>query len=237
MLTMKQELSISLIIPTYNDEDTIIQQITACEKILKQYCPNFEIIIADDFSHDKTRKLIMKYFKKRKEYKIVLNKKNLGITENVRQLYFLAKKNFILFYSADGDWNPQDIKHLIQTLLRDNADIVIGKRKKKIGYTFYRHIISFFHKLLPLILFGVNTIDPGGIKIVKRKLAQIPLVSTSQFFEAEIIIRAKKTGCKISSYPVIYKKIHYGSGYGGGFYSAMLSLRDVLRLRFSLLKK
>jgi glycosyltransferase involved in cell wall biosynthesis len=231
----EKKLNISLIIPTYNDEKTIIQQVTRCEKILRKYCDKFEIIIADDYSHDKTRELLSKNFKNRREFKILFNKKNLGITDNVRQLYNLAKKDFVFFYSADGDWDTKDVEHLIKKCLEDNADIVIGKRKKKIGYTFYRHIISFFHKLLPLILFGVNTIDPGGIKLIRRTLAQIPLISRSQFFEAEIIIRAKKKGYRISSYPVVYKKIYFGAGYGGGFSSALHSVLDVLKLRFSII--
>lgn len=230
---MNENLNISLIIATYNDEKTAIKEIKACEEILKQYCKSYEIIIADDYSRDKTRQLLLKNFKNDKHYKIIFNKRNLGITANMRQLYSLAKKDFILLYSVDGDWETIDIKHLIETLIKQRAAIVIGKRKKKIGYTPYRKLISFLHRLLPLVLFGVNTFDPGGIKIVRRKLAQIKLVSTSQFFEAEIIICAKKAGYKIACYPVIYKKIHYGSGYGGHFSDAVHSLRDALKLRLS----
>lgn len=231
MENKKNKLSISLVVPTFNDESTVIAQLNECEKIIKKYTEDYEIIVADDFSKDKTRNLLLKHYKNKKHYRLIFNKSNMGISGNVRQLYFLARKNYILFYSADGDWNPKDTEHLIQTLLKDNADIVIGKRKKKIGYTLYRNALSFFHKLLPLILFGVNTIDPGGIKIIKKKLAQIPLVCTSQFFEAEIIIKAKKNGYKVSWYPVIYKKKSYGSGRGGAFSSALRALMDVFKLR------
>jgi len=221
-----------LVIPTFNDEYTIVEQVKTCEKILKRYCNDYEIIIADDFSKDRTRELLKTNFLQMKNYKIIFNKRNLGITQNVRQLYFLGKKDFILFYSADGDWNPNDLSHLIQTQIKYNADIVIGKRDKKIGYTPYRRLISYFHKLLPLLLFGVDTIDPGGIKLVKRNLAQIKLISSSQFFEAEIIIKAKKGGYIISWCPVIYKKTFYGSGYGGAFFSAFWSIIDVFKLKF-----
>lgn len=233
MKNIKKKLSISLVIPTYNDERTITKQLLACEKILQKYCIDYEIIVADDDSADKTR-VLLKYFINNKKYRIIFNKKNLGITKNVRQLYFLAKKDFIFFYSADGDWQTEDVENIIQKQIEDNADIVIGKRKKKIGYTPYRHVISFFHKLFPLIFFRVNTIDPGGIKLVRKELAQIDLVSTGQFFEAEMIIRAKRNGYKVSWCPVVYKKIYYGSGYGGGLSSAIHSVWDILKLRSSL---
>lgn len=228
----KKKLSVSLVVPTYNDERTIIEQIINCEKILKKYCDDYEIIIADDDSKDATRKLLQKV-KNKPHYKILFNKHNLGITKNVRQLYGLARKEFIFFYSADGDWDTKDIENILQTQIKENADIVIGKRKQKIGYTLYRHVISYMHHFLPLIVFGVNTIDPGGIKLVRRELGQTTLVSKSQFFEAEIIIRAKRKGYKISSYPVLYKKIYKGAGYGGNLSSAISSVFDIIRLRIS----
>lgn len=228
---IQQKINVSLVIPTYNDERTIIAQVLVCEKILKKLCNKFEIVISDDVSRDGTWDLLQSKFKKNKNYRLIRNKKNQGITKNVRQLYLIAKYEYVLFYSADGDWDPRDVGHLIETQTKQNADIVIGKRKKKIGYTFYRNFISTMHRLLPLLFFGVDTIDPGGIKLVKRKLIHVPLISKSQFFEAEIIIRAKKAGFRISSYPVVYKKPETGSGYGGAFISAVESFLDLLRFR------
>lgn len=230
----KKLQTISLIIPTYNDEATIIPQVKACEKILKSYCKDYEIIIADDFSADKTRILLHKNFDKKKNYRLVFNEKNLGITSNVRQLYFMAKKEFVFFYSADGDWDTADVENIIKTQIKEKAAIVIGKRRQKIGYTLYRHIVSYLHKLLPQIIIGVDTIDPGGIKLIKRELAQIELSSKSQFFEAEIIIKAILKGYKVSSYPVVYKKIYKGAGYGGGFIPAFHSVIDIFRVKASL---
>lgn len=232
---MKQKkINVSLVIPTYNDEKTIIKQVLICEKILKAITNKYEVIIADDKSKDSTPILLKKHFSKKKNFKIITNKNNLGITKNVRQLYMAAKLEFVLFYSADGDWDPRDVGHLIETQEKYDADIVIGKRKKKIGYTTYRQFISTMHRILPIIFFGVDTVDPGGIKLIKRKLVHTPLVSSSQFFEAEIIIRAKKKGNKISSYPVVYKKPRTGAGYGGAFKSALESFSDLLLLRIKL---
>jgi len=64
-----RSLTISLVIPTYNDEKTIIPQVLVCEKILKSYCHDYEIIIADDVSSDSTRKLLSKQFKNNKRIK------------------------------------------------------------------------------------------------------------------------------------------------------------------------
>src|SRR3989344_792031 len=227
----KKEISVSLIIPTYNDQQAIIGQVLACEKILQKLSKKYEIILADDKSTDNTWQLLQENFKNKKNYHLIRNQNNLGITKNMLNLYFIGKLDFILLYSADGDWNPDDVGNLIRTQIKQNADIVIGRRKKKIGYTYYRNFISMMHRLLPLLFFRIDTIDPGGIKLVRRKLIHVPLVSTSQFFEAEIIIRAKKKGHKISFYPVSYKKPKSGSGHGGALISAIMSFIDLLKLR------
>ncbi len=226
-----KKISISLVIPTYNDEKVIKEQLLACERILKQFCNEFEIIVSDDASHDSTPQILTQIAHNRKKIRLENNRQNIGITANVRKLYLLAKKEFVMFYSADGDWDPNDLKKIIFTQIKNNADIVIGKRRRKIGYTPYRHFVSFMHRFLPLILFGVDTKDPGGIKLIKRSLAQIELVSKSQLFEAEMVIRAKKSGAKLCWCEVKYKKPSIGAGFGGNFNSALASFVDLIRLR------
>lgn len=228
------KINVSLIIPTYNDQETILREILECETNLKTLTYSYEILVNDDKSNDNTWEVLSKNFKGKKKYTISQNKKNLGITKNIFNLYKKAKYDFILLYSADGDWNPKDIGKLIRTQIKENSDIVIGKRNKKIGYSYYRLFISFMHRLLPLLFFGVDTKDPGGIKILRKELVHIPLISKSQFFEAEIIIRAKKKGYKVEFCPVSYKKPKTGAGYGGDFKSAVRSFFDLINLRIKI---
>lgn len=227
-----KKLSISLVIPTFNDERVVEKQILACERILKQFCEEFEIIVSDDASYDTTPQILTRIASNNHNIRVANNNLNIGITANVRKLYKLAKKEFIMFYSADGDWDPRDLRKIIITQIENEADIVIGKRGKKIGYTLYRHFVSYLHRFLPLIMFGVDTKDPGGIKLIRRKFAQIKLISKSQLFEAEIIIRAKKSGAKLCWCVVKYKKPSIGAGLGGSLNSAFASFIDLIRLRF-----
>lgn len=196
---------VSLLIPVYNNEKTIIEQLKKCEKIMRSLCKDYEIVIAEDKSKDQTPK-ILKGYVNRKNYRLILNKTNLGISKNIRQLYKIARLKYCLLFSIDGGWDPNDIKRLINTAYEKNADIVIGKRDKK-NYSLYRKLISYFYNLLPLLFFGVNTKDTGSIKIIKRKLFEkIKLKSKSIFFEAELIIKAKKMGCKILWIPIKFNK-------------------------------
>ena len=226
----KEKLTISLVIPVYNNEDTVINQLLACEKIVKSFSKNYEILIADDNSFDSTHAKLKKHFGKNKKIHLIFNKKNLGITKNIRMLYAKAANKYVLFYSADGDWNPQDTQKLLTTNIKNNADMVVGFREKKGGYNAYRRFVSFMHNLLPRLLFGVDTVDAGGIKLFKKELYSDKLISQGQFFEAEMIIRAINAGKKVSFIPVHYKKPPMKPGLGGNYASVFNAMQDVIRL-------
>lgn len=229
-------LSISMVVPVYNGEDTVISEIKKAKKILDALHSDYEIIIGDDKSTDQTRDLLIKEFKKSNKIKLILNKTNLGIAENIKNLYSKARKNYVLFFVADGDWETKSVKQLLSTLKKTHADIVIGKRNNKRGYTLYRNIISFLHNTLPFILFGVHTVDAGSLKIYKRQYVQrSEIKSTSVFLDAEIIIRASKNGAEIVTTPIVYRKPFTTSGVAAKPSVVLESLKDLLRLRLSLL--
>jgi glycosyltransferase involved in cell wall biosynthesis len=227
--------SISLIIPTYNNEETIVGQLRSCEKILESMYNDYEIIISDDLSKDKTVKLLKKSFYGNENFRLIFQKKNLGIGKNIKYLYKSAKKDYVILYSADGEWNPNDIKEMLLVRETQKADLVIGKRIKKEGYNFRRNIVSLFFRLLTLLFFYVDTVDAGSIKLVKREILSEPLLSESIFLEAEIIIKAKQNGYRVISLPVRYKKPEEMSGSAGKFSVIFHAFADLIKFRvFSL---
>ena len=221
----------SLVVPVYNGELTIIEQLKLCEKILNSFTTKYEIIVADDKSKDNTPSLLKKNFINNKNFKLIFNKSNMGIARNIKKLYSQAKYDYICLYSADGDWNPYDIKKLVIHGYKNNSDIVIGKRNKR-AYNPYRKIISFCYNFLPKLLFQVDTIDAGSIKVIKKTLfKKIPLLSKSVFFEAELIIRAKNEGYIISSIPIKFERSKLKKEKGGKMKLVITSLIDLINLR------
>lgn len=226
-------MKISLVIPLFNNEKTLVQELHACEKIMKEMCSAYEIIVSDDKSTDNSAPLLKKHFYKRKPFKILFNKKNLGIAKNIHQLYNKAKYPYIVLFSVDGDWETKDIKKLLLATKRSNADIVIGKRTYT-SYSLYRKIISFSYNLLSFVMFQVHTFDAGSIKIFRRELFQkTPIISKSVFFEAEFIIRTAKHGAKIIDIPVTFKKSGDNLALGGKIPLVIASFADLIRLRLT----
>jgi dolichol-phosphate mannosyltransferase len=227
----KIDIPVSLVVPVYNGGSTIVSQLKLCEKVLKSLTAKFEIIVADDMSKDETPYLLRKYFINNKNFRLIFNKENLGIAKNLKQLYSQAKFEYICLFSADGDWNPYDIKKLVIHSYENDSDIVIGKRNKSV-YNIYRKIISYLYNFLPKLLFQVDTIDAGSIKVIKKSLfKKILLLSKSVFFEAELIIKAKRNGYKISSTQVTFKRNREKQGHGGKIKLAFSSFADLILLK------
>lgn len=229
----KDLISVSVVIPTFECQDTAVREISNVLTLLKQTNMEFEIVIVDDNSQDMTYKNLKQKFSKIPSIRLIKNKTNKGIAENIQFAYSLGKNDYILLYSIDGDWRYTDIKKIITHGIKTNSDLVIGKRKIKKGYSFERHIISFFYNFLPLLIFQVNTIDAGSIKMFHKSLLNHKFLSKSIFYESELIIRAKNDKKRVSYVTVGYEKkkrtkknINRQHVYN--------SFLDMLRLRISL---
>lgn len=228
-ITLKP-INVSLTIPVYNNQKTLIPQLNQCAKVLNGRYKKYEIIVCDDNSKDKTPQLLKKHFFK-KRFKLIFHDKNWGVTKTIYSLYKLAKYEYIVIFSVDGSWNPNDIPKLLDLAYEKKMDIVVGLRKEK-NYSIYRKIISWIYNFLPRIFFSVNTYDAGSIKVVKRSVfKEIKLISKSIFFEAELIIKASKKGYKILSHPVDHYKSLGKSSSGGKVTLVLNAMFDVLRLK------
>lgn len=223
--------SLSVVVPLYNSETTLREELMQIEKILAERNHPFEIIVVDDKSTDKSRH-ILKSFMKRKNFKIFFNKKNLGIAKNLKKIYSLAQMDYIVLFSVDGDWEYNDISKLLKKAEDSDADIVIGERTSKKGYSLYRKIVSYSHNKIPLLLFGTDTIDAASIKIFKRSTYRsLNLRSQSVFREAELIIKAIRRGYVVKKTRVSYFKKSKKKKNYIPLILLYASVKDAIRLR------
>ena len=102
-------MKISIVIPCFNEKDTIELII---EKIKKQTEFVKEIIIIDDFSTDGTREILEKKIKPLVD-KVVFNEKNYGKGYSVRQGIKCATGEIVLIQDADLEYDPSDYHKLI----------------------------------------------------------------------------------------------------------------------------
>lgn len=231
MTNKKTDFSLSIVIPIYNNEKSLKRELESIEEFVKSFTKQYEIVITDDKSTDDS-KAILKSFEKRKGFRVYFNKQNLGIAGNLKKLYSLARLEYVLLYSVDGDWNYKDIYVLSEKAFTSKADIVIGNRLSKTGYSTYRRMITGLYNLFPIVLFGVDTIDAGSIKVFKRKVyRKMKIRSESVFADAEFIIKASKKKYIIESVTVHYSKRDFDKKSSISLTLVKESFIDMLRMR------
>jgi glycosyltransferase involved in cell wall biosynthesis len=137
MDTMNKRPRVSVIMGVYNCERYVAE---AIESILNQTYRDFEFIIIDDKSTDRSSEIISSYAKKDRRIKVVKNKKNLGLTRSLNIGLKIARGEFIARMDADDISRPRRLerqvafldKHEEIGLVSTFADI-IDCNGKKIG--------------------------------------------------------------------------------------------------------
>ena len=143
---------ISILVPTYNEEDNVNNVVEKLEKILKNNLKNYdyEIVFIDNCSNDNTRNILKEVCKNNKKIKYIFNAKNFGYGRSV--FYGLTQTTgdcTILIY-ADFQEPPETIIDFIREW-ENGYKIVVGKKSQSKENVFIRYIRKFYYKLIKTI--------------------------------------------------------------------------------------
>ena len=161
---------------------------------LEQISMPGEILVIDDCSTDRTWQILRDAQKTLPRLQLRRHETNKGIASTFTELYQWAGKELVFLNSADGQWKMNTALELLP--LGKQYEIVIARRPVK-HYSFGRQLVSWLFNALPAILFATRTYDAGSVKLVRRAIYDIPIISHGVFGEAERIIRAQRRGYRI----------------------------------------
>lgn len=122
---MKKEILLSIICPAYNAEETVGKLI---ESIVNQEYKNYELIVLNDGSSDKTYDVIEQYSKKYKNV-IAVNKENTGVGDTRNVGLGLAKGKYITFADADDCYSNDFFKKIVPELEKGNFEMLVFNAK------------------------------------------------------------------------------------------------------------
>ncbi|MDD5069093.1 MAG: glycosyltransferase family 2 protein [Candidatus Omnitrophica bacterium] len=203
---MKQNYSISAVIPMYNEESYVADVVYKLKKVLESLTDDFEIIAVDDSSTDNTLNLLQSLSLSEKCIKIVRNPQNLGLGGTLRAGFNRATKDLIFYTDADLPCDLSNLKTALTVAKENDADIVAAYRSNRMVEGLKRFIYSRSYNLIIRLLFGVKVKDINfSFKLFKSdKLKKLDLFSNGSFIDSEIIIKAKRSGYKIVQIPLRY---------------------------------
>lgn len=163
---------LSIIIPTYNESEVILDTINKIKKAIPKH-QKYEIIICDDNSPDRTWELVNKTFSKNKSIRALRRMTNRGLSPAVIDGYKEAKGDYFLVMDGDGQHDEKIIPEMIKKI--QHADIVCGTRFSKSGsvsnWSKKRVFISKSAALLSRPFIKQRISDPmSGFFMIRKEL-------------------------------------------------------------------
>ena len=103
-------------LPVFNTEETIA---SAFDSLLAQTYSNFEIVVSDNCSTDRTAEICKIYVEKDNRINLSINKENLGIAANFRIVHRKGSGKYFMWAAGDDYWEPEFLKTLVEELESD----------------------------------------------------------------------------------------------------------------------
>jgi glycosyltransferase involved in cell wall biosynthesis len=197
-----------VIIPAYNEAETIASVLQG----LRGTAPNLDRLVVNDGSVDATERIVMHLGER-----VLCLPCNLGYGRALQagiKYALIRSYDFVVFFDADGQHNPDNVAHLVNALLESGVDMVIGSRfASDYSYAgpFGRRIGQRLFSYLSFLLLGRRIYDTtSGLKAVRARACQALVRGTFLDFHTEAIVRLGMLGFSIAEIPISIREREHG---------------------------
>jgi len=225
-------MKLSVIIPCYNEKNTIRSVVNA---VKNSPYPHKEIIIVDDCSTDGTRDILKTEIEPNVD-KVIYHSKNQGKGAAIRTGIKEATGEIVIIQDADLEYDPNEYPILVEPILQGKADVVFGSRflsvsPRQVGHFWHRWINGFL-TFLSNMFTNLNLTDMETCyKVFKREIIQNINIEENRFgFEPEITAKLSKMK-SIRIYEVAIS--YYGRTYEEG---KKIGWKDGIRAIYAIIK-
>ena len=237
---MNNEVFLSVIMPAYKEEDRIGHTLEAIDQYLRKQIFEYEILVVNDGSSDKTAEVVRGYESRIKGLRLIDNAKNNGKGYVVKQGMLEARGKYRLFMDSDNSV-PIDYFDEFLPYFSQGYDVVIGSievagAKIEEHAAWYRRLLGHWAKLLIRFMAIWEIHDTQrGFKIFSEKAARevFPLQTLTRWgFDIEILVISKNLGFRIKELPVTWNNPSGSKVTLGAYFT---TLRDLLVVKKNLI--
>lgn len=208
-------MKLSIVMPVYNERPTIekiIQSVLAAPVDLP-----IELIAVDDLSTDGTRDVLAALAAREDRLRVILPDRHQGKGAAIRKAIEHVTGDIVIIQDADLEYDPREYPALLQPILEDRADVVVGDRFHGGAHRvlYYSHYLG--NRLLTMLcnlMSGLNLSDmEAGYKVFRTSvLKQLHLHARGFDIEPELVIKAARLGVRIYEVPIAFHARTYREG-------------------------
>lgn len=225
--------SISAVIPAFNEEDAIAGTVTGVAQALDGLGIDFEIVVVDDGSRDKTAAVVHELRDRFPMVRLVSHGTNRGYGAALATGFAAASNDLLFLTDGDRQFDPREIAKLLPLL--DQADLAIGYRKPRAD-PWQRRFFGWGWNALINRLFGYTARDVDcAFKLFPRRLiAELDVTSQAHTFSPELIVKARRAGYRVAEVRVTHLPRRLGEAKGSRPDAIVRSLVELLKFRLAV---
>jgi glycosyltransferase involved in cell wall biosynthesis len=200
-MDMSYQLPVSVIIPAYNEEHSVVQQVSAVRRVLEGCGITHEVLVVDDGSTDGTARQALLA-----RARLLQHPENRGYGASLKTGILAAEYETIVIIDADGTYPPEEIPNLLVHL--QTADMVVGARVgENVHIPWVRQPAKVFLRLLAARIAEKPIADlNSGLRAFRRECIKqyFPVLSNRFSFTTTSTL-----SYLADDYRVVYHPINY----------------------------
>jgi glycosyltransferase involved in cell wall biosynthesis len=202
---------LSIFYPMWNEEEYIERAVAAGRRactglVASGEILDYELIVVDDASTDSTPEIADRLAAADPRVRVVHHARNRKLGGAMKTGFAAATGDLILYTDADLPFDMSELPRAIRLLRDYDADIVSAYRFDRTGEGYLRTLYTFGYNVLIRTLFGVKARDINfAFKLCRAHVFDhVELRSEGSFIDAELVIRATRSGFELLQFGVDY---------------------------------
>jgi len=225
---------LSVFFPAYNDSGTIASLVITAHQTARRLTPDFEVIVVNDGSADKTMTILEELARMYPEVRIVNHPQNRGYGGALKSGFASATRELVFYTDGDAQYDPAEME-LLWDRFNDSVDLVNGYKISR-SDPFHQIIIGriYHHTVKMLFGFSVRDVD-CDFRMMRRSIFEkVTLEKNSGVICLEMMKKIHDAGFRIAEVPVHHYHRAYGKSQFFNFRRLYKTAVDVAKLWYQL---
>jgi glycosyltransferase involved in cell wall biosynthesis len=231
-----RDISLSVFFPCYNEEANVERTTLAALEACRRITADFEVIIVDDGSRDRTGEIADRLAGEHPQVRVVHNRPNKGYGGALQSGFRAARKEWIFYTDGDGQFDFNEIPQLLPLL--EHFDVVSAYRLDRKD-PLIRKFNAFGWTVLCNLLLGLRLRDIDcAFKIYpKRFIEEVELWSQGALIDAEMLAKAARRGYRIGQIGVHHYPRTAGHQTGANLRVILRAFKELFKLRKRIVRE